>query len=507
MVTSNALVVIRSLVLVESVGGKIEDSVVQTLVLQDLLVGGRHGLGCFADALLHEHVIVEVPLVHRPHVCQAEEGDGTHHVFSLQFLSLVQQQAEGSHEDNPERAPAVGREYGLPHLGEVADDGSLVLCRQLPESGDLGRRHKSGEEDRRHECKQQAEAGRETETYIHPLDFGCQQLRLIHDALEGHHGQQRDGKFCNDQYRGHGTELGIEGDIVQEEVGERHEVAPPRQQYGEDGGCQQCPLHRPFHDEQSEDEKHHDKRAYIYRAAGAGLVSPVLSELLVNRYELRIGFFHCCLVGSQRHRGSSFGIGDEQCPCLVDAVAPLRDVVAVQAAAGLVGSILLDQFALAAHTFLAVLPSVVQVAQVDAYANGRTCRAHSCGLGEAGKLPAAYRLYQESDHHQQDDEEIVIGHLDVVGFHLKSCENRCEDKSPEPLAAVGHHHTRNHGWQIGQCHDFPDMSGSNDDKEIRGERPQDGPQGSQRLAEIERPQQNIESQQVGKDVPYIFGQP
>ena len=51
------------------------------------------------------------------------------------------------------------------------------------------------------------------------------------------------------------------------------------------------------------------------------------------------------------------------------------------------------------------------------------------------------------------------------------------------------------------------MTGSNNDEEIAGESPYHSSQHGQILTEIESTQQDVESQQIGKDIPDILRQP
>ena len=118
-------------------------------------------------------------------------------------------------------------------------------------------------------------------------------------------------------------------------------------------------------------------------------------------------------------RSATLGVRDEERPCLVDAVAPLRYIVAVETARCLVCRIFLHQFALATHRLLAILPCVVEVTQVYADAYRGTCHAHAKRLAEACHLTVAHGLNEIGDDHEEDDEEIIIGHLHMVGFHLK----------------------------------------------------------------------------------------
>ena len=116
-------------------------------------------------------------------------------------------------------------------------------------------------------------------------------------------------------------------------------------------------------------------------------------------------------------------------------------------------------------------------------------------------------FHEESDYEEGDDEQIVVCHLHMVCLHLECREYRRDDETPEEFATIGEHDARNHRRQIGKSHHFPKVAGGDDDKEITAESPYHGSQCCHPLAEIERAQKDIESQQVGEDEPHVLGQP
>ena len=298
-------------------------------------------------------------------------------------------------------------------------------------------------------------------------------LGLQH-LLQSQHSKQRNGELGDDEYRCHGAELGVHRHIVEEEVGEPHEVSAPREQYGEHRRSEQRPLHRALHDEQTQHEEQHHERSDVHRTACARLVAPVLAQLLIYLIELGVGFLHRLLVLSQRHRSTALGVRHEQGPSLVDTVAPLRYIVAVQAARSLVGNVLFHQLALAAHRLLCVLPCMVEVGEVDHHAQYSRHGAHRRSLGEACHLLLAQSLHEVGYDHEQHDEQIVVGHLHVVGLNLERREQSREHEAPNILAAVGEHDARNHRRQISQRNHLPDVSGGDDDEEVATESPQNG---------------------------------
>ena len=117
---------------------------------------------------------------------------------------------------------------------------------------------------------------------------------------------------------------------------------------------------------------------------------------------------------------------------------------------------------------------MIEVRQVDTYTDGCTSDTDGSGLGKSNQLFLLDRLHQPRNHKEKDDEQIIIGHLHVVGVDLKGCENRREQQSPEIAPLIRQHQSRNHRRQIGQCPYLPDMAGGDDNQEIGGEGPDDG---------------------------------
>ena len=150
---------------------------------------------------------------------------------------------------------------------------------------------------------------------------------------------------------------------------------------------------------------------------------------------------------------------------------------------------------------------MVETGEIHADAHGGGCHAHGRCFQEAHQLFLLHSLHEEGDDHEEDDHEVVIGHLHMVGQHLKSREEGRDEESGQIFSPVGQHDTSYERWQISQRPHFPDMSGRYDDEEIAGEGPHDGSQRCERLTEVEGSQQDIEPEQIDKDVPHIVGQP
>ena len=150
---------------------------------------------------------------------------------------------------------------------------------------------------------------------------------------------------------------------------------------------------------------------------------------------------------------------------------------------------------------------MVEVRQVQTDADGSTCGTYRRGLRQVAVRLPPYTVNDERYHHGRHDEQVVVRHLHMVRHHLQGGKQCRHHQAPQVLAPIGQHHAGNHRRQVGQGHHLPEVAGGNDDEEVARERPYHAAQQGQVPAEVKGAQQDIEAQQVGKDVPYIVGQP
>ena len=332
--------VVGCLVLIERIRGEVQHAVVERLVGEDNLVGLGLGLCLFALVLGHEHRVVQVALVHHPEVdeteCQQQAGQGN----SLQFACHEEHQADGADKDNNERAHGVAGEHGTAHLRQIGQQRVELVSRELRQGLHLARRDVVAKEHVGHRPEQQGHTAREGERG----DNGLTQLISFHfpahHFLQRQHGQQGNGELCDDENRGHGSELGVHRHVVDEEIGKTHEVLTPRQHDAQHRCRQECPLHRTFDDEQAQHEEEEHEGTDVDGPRRARLLAPVLAYLLVDADVVVVGVLHRRLVHHQRLRGTALDVGYEERPGLADAIRPLGDIVALQSARGLVGVIL-----------------------------------------------------------------------------------------------------------------------------------------------------------------------
>ena len=216
MVTTDALHIERGLVLVERRCRQVQHAVVQRLVLQNVVNGVRLLHGCLTHRLRHKHLVVQVALVHLPHVHQTQHRQHTHHHFLAYLIILIQQQHGCAHDDDPERTPAVSRKHGDTHVRQVLRQRFQVLGRQLAQLLSLGGADKVAEEHLRHQRKQQGHTCRQGKRRVQPRGLRFQQLWLVHDFLQCQQCQQGYGKLRNDEYRRYRSELRIHRYVVDE---------------------------------------------------------------------------------------------------------------------------------------------------------------------------------------------------------------------------------------------------------------------------------------------------
>ena len=128
-VATYALVEIGGLVFVEGVGGEIEHTVIQALVLQYLLISSRlleHAVDVLRQ---HKHLIVEIALVDTVHIHKAQHRHNSHGNNRLQQLLCHQPYQRSTQQHIDKCAPCVGSEYGLAGAYDIVKD--VRILRQL----------------------------------------------------------------------------------------------------------------------------------------------------------------------------------------------------------------------------------------------------------------------------------------------------------------------------------------------------------------------------------------
>ena len=94
----------------------------------------------------------------------------------------------------------------------------------------------------------------------------------------------------------------------------------------------------------------------------------------------------------------------------------------------------------------------------------------------------------------------------MVGHNLQGHKQGRYNPSSQQLTTISQHHTGNGRRNISQCYKLPDMTGRNDNEEIRRERPDNGTQGRHPHLKIKCTQKDVETQQHDKYIPHVSRQ-
>ena len=192
---------------------------------------------------------------------------------------------------------------------------------------------------------------------------------------------------------------------------------PERQGAREQGGGQEGPFVRPFHDQQAQQEEEADDGAHVYVAGRKGLFTPIhgsrfgdgldgaVVDTLGFQGLIEMGILAQGIGGRPAHETR-----DEEGEGFVDPVAPLGGIFDVQALGG--RFLIRDQVAVpAAHGFGGVFGIGEHIGTVgpDADADGRRKQ-------QRADQEVTHPLFPEVDPElgepeQPDQHEHVIGHL------------------------------------------------------------------------------------------------
>ena len=150
---------------------------------------------------------------------------------------------------------------------------------------------------------------------------------------------------------------------------------------------------------------------------------------------------------------------------------------------------------------------MIEVRQIDAHADGSTNGTNGDSLPKPRQLMFADGIHQPGYNQEEYDEQIIIGHLHVVRIDLKGREHSRQQQAPQVFPPKGKHDTGNERRQISQGPHLPYMTCGNNNQEIGREGPDNTSQRRQLLTEVEGPQQDVESQEIGKHIPHVLRQP
>ena len=151
MIAADALMIIRGLVLIESIRGKVQHTIVKGLVTQDEFIGLRLLLWCLTLRLRYEHLIVEITFVHRPQVHKTQHEEDADSIFLLQLPVETCQKNTRTDQDDIERTHGIGCKHGLTHLCEVGNQRLDMFGRKTLQGTHLTGGDETVEEERGHQ--------------------------------------------------------------------------------------------------------------------------------------------------------------------------------------------------------------------------------------------------------------------------------------------------------------------------------------------------------------------
>ena len=90
MVTTDALMIVAGLILVERIRCEVQHTIVKTLITQDELVGLCLLLRCLTLRLGHKHLVVQITLIDLPEIEETEHENSTDGIGLLQLAIPVE---------------------------------------------------------------------------------------------------------------------------------------------------------------------------------------------------------------------------------------------------------------------------------------------------------------------------------------------------------------------------------------------------------------------------------
>ena len=344
-------------------------------------------------------------------------------------------------------------------------------------------------EDAREQCDDEAHGSSGAKGDEDELHVALQHIRLSENAVEGKHCEQRNGELSYHKNARHGAELVVEREIVDKEVGEPHHVVPPREHHGEECHAKDCPLEPPLHYHAANEEQHEDESPHIHRTVGHRLVAEVLRELckilVVFGRNLsggvKLGSFRCLSKGEQvvltfgrQNCCSALHIRHEQGESFGLAIAPSGDIVLVETSGRGFCRAGSNLGVSATHCFLAVFVGVIEVGRVGSHSQQCSSEKRCCGNAPLLHGLGVVCFFKICKSDEGDDEAEVVAHLNVVGCKLHHGKESREGATEEVSPAIAQNHSGDCRRHVGECEEFPDVSGADEDYIIGGESPCNG---------------------------------
>ena len=168
MVTANAFMPIRRIVLVKCIDRQIQHTVIQRLVFQNLFIGGRRlHEGLHFRTFRHELLIIKVTLVHIPHIRQTEQRECGYQNGGFHTLRTIDYHQHESYQHDEETTPSIGCENSLTHVFQIYQNRCQLVGRNsLFQCTHFHCRNVRREKERWSQCKQQSESSGQHEADI-----------------------------------------------------------------------------------------------------------------------------------------------------------------------------------------------------------------------------------------------------------------------------------------------------------------------------------------------------
>ena len=227
MITAHTLVPVSRIVFIERIRGQVQDTIIQRLILQNHLISL-----CLTETLrlhlfFHKLFIVQIALVHTPHIYQTEHRQGTYQNMLLQFTHAIRPYQTSTEQDYKETTPSIRSKQTHTHLLQIGQQRHQLVGRNTLQRIHLHGRYIRREEYLRKHGKQQCQTTGQSETDQEILLTFLDDSRSSNHFLQGQHCQQRNGKFRYHQNGRYRTELIVHRHIVDKEIGETHEILSP----------------------------------------------------------------------------------------------------------------------------------------------------------------------------------------------------------------------------------------------------------------------------------------
>ena len=227
MITTHTLVPVSRIVFIERIRCQVQDTIIQRLILQNHLISL-----CLTETLrlhlfFHKLFIVQVALVHTPHIYQTEHRQGTYQNMLLQFIHAIRPYQTNTEQDYKETAPSIRSKQTHAHFLQIGQQRHQLVGRNTLQRIHLHGRYVTWEEHFRKNGKQQRQTAGQPEADQEVLLAFLYYRRCRNHFLQGQHRQQWNGKFGNHENGRYRTELIVHRHIVDKEIGEAHEILSP----------------------------------------------------------------------------------------------------------------------------------------------------------------------------------------------------------------------------------------------------------------------------------------